>query len=167
MITGVCSLLIAGCNRGDSNSGEPLGARMATGSPPPSATPAAAVSQPASQPDVVSSAASLPAATYTVAQATRGQAIYTSTCARCHPPGQQSGPAFATAWNQRRVSDLYSILTNTMPQDKPGTLTDEQYIDVIAYMLKMNDVPASSTALRADTAALHAVKIDVKPAATQ
>jgi len=34
-----------------------------------------------------------------------------------------------------------------MPQDKPGSLSDEQYIDVIAYLLQRNHVPASNVAL--------------------
>ena len=48
-----------------------------------------------------------------------------------------------------------------MPQDKPGSLSDRQYIDVVAYMLQMNAMPASTVALRTDSAALKQMKISV------
>ena len=105
--------------------------------------------------------AKLPPATYTTVQAARGKTVYESTCAHCHPPGQQSGASFAMAWDQRPVFDLYSIVRNTMPQDKPGSLSDRQYIDVVAYMLQMNAMSASTVALRTDSAALKQVKISV------
>ena len=104
--------------------------------------------------------ASLPAATYGADQATQGKTVYESTCARCHPPGQLDGAAFATAWKNRRVYDLYSLVTNTMPQDKPGSLSDAQYLDVIAYLLQRNSA-AAGPALVSDTAALKRVRIAV------
>jgi mono/diheme cytochrome c family protein len=152
-----CLLALGGCDRPkpgpDVQTGAPLpgavkpGAMLASSGPAPTAAD-------------LPGAASLPAATYDIAQAAAGQRVYQAVCARCHPPGSQTGAAFRTAWNNRRVSDLQSILVNTMPQDRPGSLTDEQYLDVIAYMLKMNEIPAGS-ALPADTTALHKLKIGV------
>ena len=150
-------LALAACDRPKS------GPDVQTGAPLPGAVKPGAMlasSGPAPTAADLPSAATLPAATYDATQAAGGQRVYQAVCARCHPPGSQSGAAFRTAWNNRRVSDLQSILVNTMPQDKPGSLTDEQYLDVIAYMLKMNDVPGGS-ALPADTAALHKLKIGV------
>jgi mono/diheme cytochrome c family protein len=150
-------LALGGCDRPKS------GPDVQTGAPLPGAVkPGArlASSGPAPTPADLPSAATLPAATYDAAQAAAGQRVYQAVCARCHSPGSQSGTAFRTAWNNRRVSDLQSIVVNTMPQDKPGSLTDEQYLDVIAYMLKMNDIPGGR-ALPADTASLHKLKIGV------
>lgn len=152
------SSAIVACERSKSR-----GPDVQTGAPLAHAVPAGALlpsSGPAPSATDLPAAASLPAATFDVAQAARGQRVYQSVCARCHPAGTQSGAAFNTAWNNRRVSDLHSILTNTMPQDKPGSLTDAQYIDVIAYMLKMNNVVAGAP-LPSDTAALRKMKIGV------
>src|SRR5206468_2702049 len=88
-----------------------------------------------------STSASLPAASYSAEQAARGAQVYRTTCARCHPPGQLDGEPFAIAWNEARVSTLYATLRNTMPQDRPGSLTDAQYVDVIAYLLQRARVP--------------------------
>jgi mono/diheme cytochrome c family protein len=151
------SLSLIGCARGDVDPRTPLGARIA------GAKPFAPVRNASAQAFVIPSTAALKPATYANEQAVRGQQVYQATCARCHPPGQLDGEAFGVGWNERRVFDLYSLLTNTMPQDKPGSLRDDEYIDVIAYLLQRNHVPASTVALRPDTASLKDARIDVKP----
>jgi hypothetical protein len=40
-------------------------------------------------------------------------------------------------------------------------LKDQEYLDVIAYLLKANHAPAGPDSLAADTAALRSHKIDV------
>jgi len=157
MSTAVISLAFVACGRSDVDVRTPLGARVV------GAKPFVPVRNASAKAFVIPSTAGLKPATYANEQAVRGQEIYQATCARCHPPGHLDGEAFEVGWNERRVFDLYSLLTNTMPQDKPGSLSDEQYIDVIAYLLQRNHVPASSVALRADTAALRDARIDVKP----
>ena len=104
---------------------------------------------------------------YTAAQAARGHEVYTSSCAQCHTMAQHSGSTFAAAWNNRRLYDLYEIIHTTMPLDNPGGLGEQEYIDVVAYMLELNGVAAGKAALTADAGALKALRIDVKPSAGQ
>lgn len=157
MSTAALSLSLVACGRADVDVRAPLGARVAGTKP---FTPVVNANAAAF---VIPSTANLKPATYANEQAVRGQQVYQTTCARCHPPGQLDGETFEVGWNERRVFDLYSLLTNTMPQDKPGSLRDDEYIDVIAYLLQRNHVPASSVALRADTASMRDARIDVKP----
>ena len=63
---------------------------------------------------------------FTAAQAERGREVYTNSCARCHMESAHSGGTFASTWHSRRVSDLYELLSNTMPLDNPGSLTEQQ-----------------------------------------
>ncbi len=100
---------------------------------------------------------------FTVAQAARGGEIYTVSCAQCHTMAQHSGGGFAAAWNGRRLVDLYEIIRGTMPLDNPGGLSDQEYIDVVAYMLQLNGVPAGKAPLPADAAVLRDLRIEVKP----
>jgi mono/diheme cytochrome c family protein len=157
MSTAVIALAFVACGRNDVDPRAPLGAHIA------GTTPFVPARNANAKAFVIPSTAGLKPATYANEQAVRGQEVYQATCARCHPPGHLDGEAFEVGWNERRVFDLYSLLTNTMPQDKPGSLSDEQYIDVIAYLLQRNHVPASNVALRADTAAMRDARIDVKP----
>lgn len=113
----------------------------------------------------VPAAVSVATGVYSAAQAARGSEVYVTSCGQCHTMGQHSGTAFATAWNNRRLYDLYDIVRNTMPLDNPGGLNEEDYIDVVAYMLALNGVPAGKAALRADASALKELRIDVKPSA--
>jgi len=157
MSAAMIALSLVACGRSDVDPRAPLGAHIA------GTKPFIPVRNVNAKAFVIPSTAGLKPATYASEQAVRGQEVYQATCARCHPPGHLDGEAFEVGWNERRVFDLYSLLTNTMPQDKPGSLSDEQYIDVIAYLLQRNHVPASSVALRADTAAMRDARIDVKP----
>jgi mono/diheme cytochrome c family protein len=102
---------------------------------------------------------------FTVAQATRGREVYTNACARCHMTTQHSGATFASTWNNRRVFDLYDILVNTMPLDDPGSLSEQEYVDVVAYILQINGHPAGKAALPNDPTALKGLRIDVRPVA--
>jgi mono/diheme cytochrome c family protein len=145
----------------------PAPAGGASDSVPSAAPPTPAAGAKGSAPAGTTASAPAPAALYTAAQAVRGEEVYTTSCAQCHTMAQHSGGAFATAWNDRRVFDLYDIVHNTMPLDNPGGLSDQEYIDVVAYMLKLNGMPAGKSALPTDAAALKEMRIAVKPTAGQ
>ncbi len=102
---------------------------------------------------------------FTTEQAERGRAVYTSSCAACHMSTQHSGGTFANTWHNRRVSDLYELLYSTMPLDAPGSLSAQQYIDVVAYMLQLNGHPAGTSTLPQDLPALRKVRIDIRSTA--
>ena len=102
---------------------------------------------------------------YTKDQAARGAQVYATSCGQCHTMGQHSGTRFEAAWNNRKLFDLYDIVRNTMPVDNPGGLTDEEYLDVISYMLHLNGIPAGKTALDSDPATLKGLRIEVRPTA--
>lgn len=118
--------------------------------------------RPAPGPEVASALnASLPPATYSADQASAGKQVYDSTCARCHAPGALDGPTFANLWKNRRLYTLYSLISNTMPQDRAGSLTDSQYVNVVAYLLQRNQVPSGAMKLSADTLDMKKLRIDV------
>ena len=71
----------------------------------------------------------------------------------------------ANSWRNRRLYDLYSLISNTMPQDRPGSLTDSQYVNVIAYLLQRNQVPSGPAKLSTDTLGMKKIRIDVGGAA--
>lgn len=98
---------------------------------------------------------------FTAAQAARGREVYTNACARCHVTTQHSGATFAATWNNRRVFDLYDILYNTMPLDDPGSLSEQDYADVVAYILQLNGHAAGEGQLPTDPASLKRLRIDI------
>jgi mono/diheme cytochrome c family protein len=99
---------------------------------------------------------------YTAQQAMRGEQTYSSTCISCHPPGWYALPAFKDKWNGLPLSKLFDLVTETMPKNEPGSLSDKEYIDAIAFILRSNKAPAGKTELAADPAALRRIRIDIK-----
>jgi len=100
---------------------------------------------------------------FTFEQANRGKDIYAGNCRSCHTPETHTGPVFTTIWNGRSVADLYSFVRERMPKNDPGALTEQEYVDVVAYMLKMNKLPMGETELQADSLMLARVRIEIKP----
>jgi mono/diheme cytochrome c family protein len=101
------------------------------------------------------------AGVYSAAQAGRGEETYMSICVACHPAGTYSTPAFKSTWVGRPLSDLFSLVSTTMPKIDPGGLTPQEYAQVIAYILKLNGVPAGKTDLPADAERLKRIRIEM------
>jgi len=108
---------------------------------------------------------------YTDAQAARGQAVYDKKCASCHGPRLEGGSAsalsggkFADRWARgaKSVDDLYYITRTQMPFGAGNTLSKQQYIDAVAYMLKANGYKAGTRDLPADPAFLKRIKIETQ-----
>src|SRR5437870_47911 len=86
---------------------------------------------------------------FSEAQALRGGPVYDEKCSGCHEKdlsgtgmaGELAGPAFRRNYDGMTVADLYSRIRETMPADGPNTLTPQQYIDIVSYILLKNDFP--------------------------
>ena len=104
---------------------------------------------------------------FTAAQARRGRRVYTQNCESCHGPelkGSEMAPSvagsdFIVFWTELPVGSLYERIRVSMPEDGPGRLTNEEYTDVVAYLLDANDYPAGEQELPADKAALDMIMI--------
>lgn len=103
-------------------------------------------------------ARSVQPAPFTAEQATRGEAVFRSTCGNCHSTSQFIGPSFDVVWADRPVFEFFDQLRSTMPLDNPGGLSREEYAGVIAYILKLNEHPAGDVPLPHDDAGLKLVK---------
>ena len=101
------------------------------------------------------------AGVYTAAQAERGAEVYAGMCRSCHAPATHSDVTFAKAWNGRPLAELFQYVSEQMPKNDPGGLAPEQYADVIAYLLRMNAMPAGTAELPPDPTPLAAIRIEV------
>jgi outer membrane protein assembly factor BamB/mono/diheme cytochrome c family protein len=86
---------------------------------------------------------------YTSAQAGLGASVYTQRCSVCHGPNLQgesgtplTGPTFSQAYGAGTAAQLYDFISRQMPLDAPGSLSQQQYLDVTAYILSRNGLPA-------------------------
>lgn len=82
---------------------------------------------------------------FSEAQASAGQYVYDNSCKTCHDMRFYRGVLRSWA-NQPLIDFWYSIL-GEMPADNPGSLSDNEYTEVIAYILSENGFPAGDTEL--------------------
>jgi hypothetical protein len=84
----------------------------------------------------------------------QGRALYGRNCASCHGASLQSGagPAligsnFSATWGTRTVGNLVDFAHSQMPPGKPGSVTVQDDLAIIAFILQMNHASAGTTAL--------------------
>ncbi|MBA3269431.1 MAG: hypothetical protein H0T71_02900 [Acidobacteria bacterium] len=93
---------------------------------------------------------------YAEQQAERGLLSYRRSCARCHAlsdgavPRRFIGDAFWTAWGEDSLASLYTSVRNNMPADFPGSLSETTNLDIIAFLLQANAIPAGFDELTVD-----------------
>ncbi len=104
------------------------------------------------------------AGVFTAEQATQGREVFIGTCTGCHTPAAHTGVVFTSKWVGRSVDDLFTYIRNTMPKVAPGSLSEDEYVWVTAYLLKLNGMPAGKAELSADPALMRGVRIDTAAA---
>jgi hypothetical protein len=111
---------------------------------------------------------------YTAEQAERGRGFYVKECESCHGAGLMGqdqapglvGPEFMANWTGQTVGALFEQTRKTMPKDNANGFSRQEYLDVVAFMLKANNFPAGKTELPRAAADLSALQISqTKPGA--
>ena len=97
---------------------------------------------------------------YTAAQADRGQVLYRSKCASCHAPNRFTDDLFYTSFAGKPLWEMFDVISDTMPEDNPGSMKPEEYVDVMAYLLKLNNFPTGNTELPVGKDALSAIVME-------
>ena len=100
---------------------------------------------------------------YSDAQAERGAGVFRKVCVSCHAREDMASADFRVKWNDQPLFDLFRRISTSMPDDNPGGLPLADYTDVVAYILKLNGVPAGAAELAADSTAMSAARMPLPP----
>jgi hypothetical protein len=100
------------------------------------------------------------AGVYTLEQATRGADAYAGMCTGCHTTAAHMGDVFVSNWAGRPVGEFFGFIRSAMPKNEPGSLSADEYASIVAYILKLNGMPAGQEALPSDSAALQKIRFD-------
>lgn len=96
---------------------------------------------------------------FSKAQVLRGKTAYARNCQSCHSSNLQGegieppliGQLFIDAWREDKLFSLYDFIAIRMPKEgrktTPGSLTEQQYLDIVAYILDRNGFPAGAAEL--------------------
>lgn len=100
---------------------------------------------------------------FTAQQASRGEGAYQVSCQSCHAKSEYTGDKFKVAWVSKTAFDIFDVIRSQMPEDNPGSLERQQYVDIVAYIFSLNAYPAGSSDLPGDDDGLKNVRIDAPP----
>jgi mono/diheme cytochrome c family protein len=123
------------------------------------------VAEPARAQDSAAAAAERPTTSgvFSAKQAERGEGVYRTSCQSCHAKSEYTGDKFKVAWVSKSAFDVFDQIRTTMPEDNPGSLERQQYIDVLAYIFSLNAYPAGASELPGDDDGLKKIRIDSPP----
>jgi mono/diheme cytochrome c family protein len=94
---------------------------------------------------------------YTAEQAEAGQRIYQRVCVSCHTLDWYTGDV-VRAWTGGSLYGLYDVISTAMPEDNPGSLSSGEYVQVLAYILSLNGLPAGAEPLSTRRSRLRAIR---------
>jgi cytochrome c len=121
---------------------------------------------------------------YTIDQARRGREHYRKRCILCHLDNGQgraaepeivgqsleregdaeappvAGAPFLTKWNGKTAGALYDLVRKTMPVGSAGSLSEQEYADVLAYLFELSKVPAGQQELPSTRDQLDLITIE-------
>lgn len=129
-------------------------------------------------------ARSITSGVYTGDQARRGRDHYRKRCILCHLDNGQgreaepvivgqsleregdaeapavAGEPFLTRWNGKTAGALYDLMRKTMPVGSAGSLSAQDYADVLAYLLELSKLPAGPQELPSVRDQLDLIRIE-------
>lgn len=93
---------------------------------------------------------------FTKSQMQMGEKQFSQSCSQCH--GEQleggagpplTGENFETLSKKigARVGDIFTYMTTNMPLNAPASLSHDQYVNIMAYILSKNGYKPGKTAL--------------------
>ena len=99
---------------------------------------------------------------FTAAQAERGKKVFEAKCTGCHEPSRFQGETFYEAFDGKAMKEIWDIASGTMPEDNPGSLKPQEYGDILAYFLALNEFKPGDAELQGNASAMAAIKVEKK-----
>ncbi|HEY8475243.1 MAG TPA: cytochrome c [Chloroflexota bacterium] len=133
----------------------PTGVPPTATAPPPTAPPATPTT---ARPAATSAAGASGGQRANAAQVAAGEQVFARVCSGCH--GQMGegrrGPRLIGEGALQHHGDagrLYNFVRQAMPFNAPGSLSDQEYLDVVAFLLERNGYNPNGTVVTAESAA--------------
>lgn len=142
---------VAGCASGGTTDASAEAPQPPTNEAPPAAATAVEPPAESAQPPAEAEPAAPVGGIFTDAQAQRGRTTFDEVCSECHTTSEFRGRTFQRSWGRRTVYSFFRTVRSTMPDDNPGGLEEQVYLDVVSYILSINGHDGGSAELSADS----------------
>jgi mono/diheme cytochrome c family protein len=105
---------------------------------------------------------------YSRGQSMRGASLYAEYCGSCHGSELQGGEFGADEVPSLKREDflrsgdlgmIFERIRRLMPLNAPGILTDQTYVDVLAFLLEQNGFPSGVNELTSNLEALRLIRV--------
>jgi mono/diheme cytochrome c family protein len=102
-----------------------------------------------------------PGISFTPSQMTKGAQQFAQSCAPCHGEHLEggagpalTGPTFETLSKKvgANVGDIFTYMTTNMPLNQPASLSHDQYVSIMAFILSKNGYKPGGKSLTFSTA---------------
>jgi cytochrome c5 len=112
---------------------------------------------------------------FTAVQSEQGAVIYERSCSSCHGPDLRggaeapplSGASFVAKWRPTMMIELYRVTVQTMPPNRPGSLSEAEALAVDAFILQRNGAVPGTRPLSAGAQLRIGVLLDPASASGQ
>jgi mono/diheme cytochrome c family protein len=98
-------------------------------------------------------------ALFTEAQANTGKQLFSDKCALCHGANLEGrvgpslkGKMFLSVQAAHTVADIFRFLSQNMPATLPGSLSHDDYVNLMAFLMQQNGYPQGNAELTFDRA---------------
>jgi len=103
-------------------------------------------------------------------QVERGEELYQQHCASCHGLNLIAvddeainlvGTPFKFSFGGKTIAEKWALAYGTMPPNNPGSLEQQQYLDILTYIMASNGIPTGDEELTVDDP-IDTITIEVK-----
>jgi len=94
---------------------------------------------------------------YTRDQAERGEALYTEHCLLCHD--KKYFRPVLERWEGQPLGIMFTVMSTSMPESNPGFLNEQEYVDILAYILSQSRYKPGETELDFEGGALNELMV--------
>lgn len=94
---------------------------------------------------------------YTEAQAEAGEELYRVNCLTCHD--KRYFRPVLRRWEGQPLGLFFTVMSASMPESNPGSLPDDDYVAILAYILSLSRYPDGDSDLDHAAGALDAITI--------
>ena len=97
---------------------------------------------------------------YTRDQAKTGEALYAEHCLQCHD--KKYFRPVLKRFEGQPIGIMYTVMSTSMPESNPGYLSEQEYVDILAYILSLSRYPRGDAPLDYQNGALNELMIEAR-----